>query len=127
MFIPRDAPTNHRVTRRSRHARKPRLKCGFKQLTTDGRQRDTRGSGTNESTILSVHGLRGRMRPAGRLEESPTQEILKLTTLLQVSQSLSGTLDLKAALHEVLTTLAKHHNAVRTIVILLNKETQELH
>jgi len=67
------------------------------------------------------------MRPAGRLEESPTQEILKLTTLLQVSQSLSGTLDLKAALHEVLATLARHHNAVRTIVILLNKETQELH
>ena len=67
------------------------------------------------------------MRPSGRLEETPTQEILKLTTLLQVSSSLSGTLDLKAALHDVLVALAKHHHAVRTIVVLINRETQELH
>ncbi len=67
------------------------------------------------------------MRPPGRLQETPSKEIQKLATLLHVSQALSGTLDLKAALHEVLTTLAREHQTERIIVVLLNKETQELH
>jgi Nif-specific regulatory protein len=67
------------------------------------------------------------MRPPGRLQETPSKEIQKLTTLLHVSQALSGTLDLKAALHEVLETLAREHQTERVIVVLLNRETQELH
>ena len=61
-----------------------------------------------------------------KLEERRSKEIQKLSTLLQISQSLSGTLDLKAALHEVLETLGRHHDAVRSMVVLLNKETREL-
>jgi Nif-specific regulatory protein len=60
-----------------------------------------------------------------RLEERRTKEIQKLSTLLQISQALSGTLDLRAALHEVLETLGRHH-ALRSFVVLLNKDTREL-
>ena len=60
-----------------------------------------------------------------RLEERRTKEIQKLSTLLQISQALSGTLDLRAALHEVLETLGRHH-ALRSFVVLANKETREL-
>jgi Nif-specific regulatory protein len=60
-----------------------------------------------------------------RLEKRRNKEIQKLTTLLQISQALSGTLDLKAALHEVLETLGRHHDAVRSVVVLLSKETRE--
>ncbi|HEV3483785.1 MAG TPA: GAF domain-containing protein, partial [Vicinamibacterales bacterium] len=55
-----------------------------------------------------------------------THEIRKLTTLLHVSQALSATLNLKAALQEVLDTLAREHNAVRALVTLVDKDTQQL-
>jgi Nif-specific regulatory protein len=61
-----------------------------------------------------------------RLETRRTKEIQKLTTLLQISQALAGTLDLRSALHEVLDTLGRHHDAVRSFVVLVNKETREL-
>jgi Nif-specific regulatory protein len=61
-----------------------------------------------------------------RRDDSPSKEIQKLTTLLHISQAVSGTLDLKAALHDVLDTLTRQHHALRTIVVLLNKDTQEL-
>jgi Nif-specific regulatory protein len=40
--------------------------------------------------------------------------------LLEVSQALSGTLNLKASLHRVLEILARHHGAVRSIVSILD-------
>ena len=55
-----------------------------------------------------------------------THEIRKLTTLLHVSQALSSTLNLKAGLQEVLETLAREHNAVRALVTLVDKDTQQL-
>ena len=55
-----------------------------------------------------------------------TSEIRRLSTLLEASQSLSGTLDLKAALHRVLEVLGRHHGAVRSTVVLLNDETRDL-
>jgi Nif-specific regulatory protein len=61
-----------------------------------------------------------------RLEKRRSKEIQKLTTLLQISQALSGTLDLKSALHEVLDTLGRHHDAARSFVALLNRDTREL-
>jgi Nif-specific regulatory protein len=49
-------------------------------------------------------------------------EARRLSTLLEVSQALSGTLNLKASMHRVLEVLAHHHGAVRGIVSLLHPD-----
>jgi Nif-specific regulatory protein len=54
------------------------------------------------------------------------RESRRLSTLLDVSQALSGTLNLRSALHRVLEILAKHHGTVRSMVTLLH-ENGELH
>jgi Nif-specific regulatory protein len=48
--------------------------------------------------------------------------VRRLSTLVDVSQALSGTLNLKASLHRVLEILARHHGAVRGIVSLLHAD-----
>ena len=53
--------------------------------------------------------------------ESQAPEIRRLSSLLEVSQALSGTLNLKSAMHNVLEILARHHGAVRGIVTLLHE------
>ncbi|HWO03002.1 MAG TPA: sigma 54-interacting transcriptional regulator [Blastocatellia bacterium] len=55
-----------------------------------------------------------------------TGEIRKLTTLLEISQALSGTLDLKAGLHRVLEVLEKHHALVSSAVMLLREDSKEI-
>src|SRR2546425_10748347 len=52
--------------------------------------------------------------------DARARETRRLSTLLDVSQALSGTLNLKASLHRVLEILAHHHGAVRGIVSLLH-------
>jgi len=47
-------------------------------------------------------------------------------TLLEISQALSGTLNMRSALHRVLEVLAKHHGTVRGLVVLLHDDN-ELH
>jgi Nif-specific regulatory protein len=47
------------------------------------------------------------------------REHRRLSTLLEVSQALSGTLNLKSALHRVLEILGRHHGAVRSMVTML--------
>ena len=47
-------------------------------------------------------------------------EARRLSTLLEVGQALSGTLNLKASLHRVLEILTHHHGAIRGIVSLLH-------
>jgi Nif-specific regulatory protein len=54
-------------------------------------------------------------------------EIRKLTTLLEISQALSGTLNLKAALHRVLEILESHHGFVSSAVMLLRPESSEIY
>ena len=51
-----------------------------------------------------------------------TRETRRLATLLEMSQALSGILNLKAALHRLLEILAKRHGAVRSIVTLLGDD-----
>src|SRR5262245_33826219 len=53
------------------------------------------------------------------LAATEAREARRLSTLLDVSQSLSGTLNLKAALHRVLEILAERHGAARSMVTLL--------
>src|SRR5438046_9245056 len=57
-----------------------------------------------------------RARPAPPDVDAPAREARRLSSLLEVSQALSGTLDLKGSLHRVLEILARHHGAVRGTV-----------
>jgi len=54
------------------------------------------------------------------------RESRRLSTLLDVSHALSGTLNLRSALHRVLEILAKHHGTVRSLITLLH-DNRELH
>jgi Nif-specific regulatory protein len=62
------------------------------------------------------------MMPAAKLGPDSTaaaRDARRLSTLLEISQALSGTLNLKSAMQRVLGTLIRHHNVVRGMVTLL--------
>jgi Nif-specific regulatory protein len=61
-------------------------------------------------------------RPA----EAHAGEVRKLSTLLEASQALSATLDLKDGLRSVLEILGHHHGALRSTVVLLSEETGDV-
>jgi Nif-specific regulatory protein len=54
--------------------------------------------------------------------ERHAREVRRLASLLEASQAMSGTLNLKSALHRVLEILAGHHGAVRGMVALLHDD-----
>src|SRR6266481_8840634 len=54
--------------------------------------------------------------------DARTRETRRLSTLLELSQALSGTLNLKSSLHRVLEILAGHYGAVRGTVSLLHPD-----
>src|SRR5881394_1582097 len=54
--------------------------------------------------------------------DAPAREVRRLSSLLEVSQALSGTLNLKASLHRVLEILARHHGALRSIVSIVDAD-----
>jgi Nif-specific regulatory protein len=58
--------------------------------------------------------------------EAHTGEVRKLSTLLEASQALSATLDLKESLQRVLEILGHHHGAIRSAVVLLNDNTGDV-
>src|SRR5687768_9436 len=60
----------------------------------------------------------------GTLEAS--REIRRLSTLLDISQALSGTLDIRQAFHHVLEILERHHRVARGAVVLVEDEGGEL-
>src|SRR5262245_25528806 len=53
------------------------------------------------------------------VEDNQAPEIRRLSSLLEVSQALSSTLNLKSGLHRTLEILARHHGVIRGIVTLL--------
>src|SRR5687768_5563234 len=57
--------------------------------------------------------------PAAKPTSDGAASARRLSTLLEVSQALSGTLNLKAAMQRVLGTLIRHHSVVRGMVTLL--------
>src|SRR5687767_9047841 len=66
--------------------------------------------------------------PAARPGPEPStaaRDARRLSTLLEVSQALSGTLNLKSGMQRVLQTLIRHHSVVRGMVTLLREG--ELH
>ena len=50
------------------------------------------------------------------------REAQRLSTLLEISQALSGTLNLKASLHRVLESLASQYGAVRGLISLVDEK-----
>ena len=55
-----------------------------------------------------------------------TAEIRKLSDLLEVSQTLSSTLNLKSALTRVVELLKERHGLLNTSVVLLDPDTAQL-
>ncbi len=55
-----------------------------------------------------------------------TNEIRRLTTLLEISQALSGILNLKSALHSVIAILQRRHEVTGGSVLLVEEQTHEL-
>ena len=62
-------------------------------------------------------------RSSARPVDTSTREVRRLATLLETSQALTGTLDLKAGLHRVLEILGRHHGAVRSTIVMLDEDT----
>ena len=60
-----------------------------------------------------------KSRPSSDPAAVHARESRRLSTLLEVSQALSGTLNLKTSLHRVLEILGERHGAVRGMVTLL--------
>src|SRR5712691_5523957 len=58
---------------------------------------------------------------AATIAASQGREARRLSTLLEVSQALSGTLNLKSAFHRVLEILGRHHGAVRSMLTMLRE------
>jgi len=56
-----------------------------------------------------------------------TNERRRLATLLEISQALSGVLNLKAALHSVLDILERRHQVAGSAVMLVDRESKEIH
>jgi Nif-specific regulatory protein len=61
-------------------------------------------------------------RPGEPRRDTSAPEVRRLSSLLEISQALSGTLKLKSAMHHVLETLARHHGAIRGSVALLQED-----
>jgi Nif-specific regulatory protein len=59
--------------------------------------------------------------------EEQSGEVRKLSTLVEISQALSGGLNLKPGLHKVLEILERHHGMTRSAVTLLQEEGGELY
>src|SRR3954453_15355410 len=71
--------------------------------------------------IMSTTAAARPPRPHAPDVDAPAREARRLSTLLEVSQALSGTLNLKASLHRVLEILARHHGAVRGIISVVEE------
>jgi Nif-specific regulatory protein len=54
--------------------------------------------------------------------DSRHREAQRLSMMLDISQALSGTLDLKASLHRVVEILAREYNAVRGLISLVDEQ-----
>ena len=59
------------------------------------------------------------MKTCGSTTTSGTSELRRLSTLLDISQTLATGLNQKAAFHQVLSILERHHSVVRSTITLL--------
>ena len=64
--------------------------------------------------------------PVHRVMGSQSDETRRLTTLMEINQALSATLNLRAALQRALELLERHAGALRGVVTLLHPESGQL-
>ena len=57
---------------------------------------------------------------------SNSNELRRLSTFLEISQTLAAATNQKTALHQVLGILERHHGAVRSTIALLNQTEEEI-
>ena len=74
-----------------------------------------------------IVGRARRGHAAAEDDVDSTGEIRKLTSLLDISQALSATLNLTASLPSVLEILERHHSVVRASVSLVDDESKDLY
>ena len=74
---------------------------------------------------MSIIGVKGPSRRAIGSRRR-TAEVRKLTDLLEISQTLGSTLNLKSGLGRVLEILEEHHGALSGSIVLLRRDTGEL-
>src|SRR5262245_34177859 len=55
-----------------------------------------------------------------------TRDARRLSTLLEISQALSGTLNLKSSMQRVIQILIRHHGVVRGMVTLLRESELQI-
>ena len=67
-----------------------------------------------------------RREPLHRVMGNQSDETRKLTTLMEINQALSATLNLRAALQRALELLERHAGALRGVVTLLHPESGQL-
>lgn len=85
------------------------------------------GDGDRTATSESENFVQRRERiPMHRAMGSQSDETRKLTTLMEINQALSATLNLRAALHRALELLERHPGALRGAVTLLHPESGQL-
>ena len=85
------------------------------------------GDGDRTATRESENFVQRRERiPVHRAVGSQSDETRKLTTLMEINQALSATLNLRAALHRALELLERHPGALRGAVTLLHPESGQL-
>jgi len=76
--------------------------------------------------FVTINIVMSTARSASRAVDTTTSEIRRLSTLLDTSQALTGTIDLKGGLHRVLEILGRHHGAVRSSIVMLDEDTGQL-
>ena len=85
------------------------------------------GDGDRAAASESENFVQRRERiPMHRAMGSQSDETRKLTTLMEINQALSATLNLRAALHRALELLERHPGALRGAVTLLHPESGQL-
>src|SRR5690349_25096629 len=73
-----------------------------------------------------MHMTRGRVEPKDVAADRRAAEVRKLSTLVEISQALAGTLDLRPGLHRALELLEQHHSVVNAAVTLRDDENGDL-
>src|SRR5687767_14171238 len=69
---------------------------------------------------------RGRIEPKDVAADRRAAEVRKLSTLVEISHALAGTLDLRPGLHRALELLEQHHSVVNAAVTLRDEENGDL-
>lgn len=100
--------------------------CEYKFVTLGSKELDAAGVPVQIS--LTKKGGRNPVVRGSRagMQSVESGETRQLSTLVELSQALSGTLNLKHSLHLVLETLERQHGMLRSAVALLQEDTREI-